>query len=234
MVKIITQNVRGLNNEQKRKGIFSYLREKADIICLQEVHSEPNEFKIKTWETEWGGKCYWSHGTSASKGTAILVKKDCNIEINDSFTDSDGRIVGIQYHDQGQPFILVNIYAPNSDEPDFFINVFKLLEKCQGKRIIVGDYNLVLDEKLDRTDGSVEKHTKSLEILKSYIEDTMLTDVWRDRNDEDRIYTFIRKMKGKAKMIGSRLDFYLIDSSLSAWVKNLKYMQDTKVIIALL
>ena len=63
MVKIVMQNVRGLNIDVKRKSIFNFLRNHADIICIQETHScEQNNEK---WELEWGNpkECFWSHGT---------------------------------------------------------------------------------------------------------------------------------------------------------------------------
>ena len=222
MVRIITQNVRGLNNFDKRKSLFYYLREKADILCLQEVHSDPEKCNIKQWENEWGGKCFWSHGSSASHGVAILIRKNCNIEIKDSFTDSNGRVIGIVYDEQGESFILLNIYAPNNDDPEYFLEVFRMIENHQGHRIIVGDYNLVLNSQYDRSEGSTEKHEKSVEILQSYIDETLLTDIWRDRNVDKKMYTFMRKAPGSRKLIGSCLDFFLIDTDMSAWVENIK------------
>ena len=53
-MRILTLNVRGLKEVIKRKSIFEYCRQRADIICLQETHSECED--CKKMELEWGGK----------------------------------------------------------------------------------------------------------------------------------------------------------------------------------
>ena len=66
MVKIIMQNVRGLNIDVKHKSVFNFLRNQADIICMQETHSCKQT--KERWELEWGNpkECFWSHGTRSS------------------------------------------------------------------------------------------------------------------------------------------------------------------------
>ena len=77
MLRIITLNVRGLRNENKRRSIFNYYRKRADIICLQETHS--TEVDEKCWRNEWGGIMLFSHGESNARGVAILVCKGCPV-----------------------------------------------------------------------------------------------------------------------------------------------------------
>ena len=45
----------------------------------------------------------------------------------------------------------MNIYAPNSDNPTFFENVFEQVDSFDNKDyyIICGDFNLVLDPEID-------------------------------------------------------------------------------------
>ena len=126
MVKIISQNVRGLNMNEKHRGLFMYAKEKAEIICLQETHSTVDTEKF--WRNKFGGQCYWSHGTSASRGVGILIKKNCEVQIIDSFSDKEGRIIGVTYKECEQKFLLVNIYAPNNDDPHFFTELMRMLE----------------------------------------------------------------------------------------------------------
>ena len=150
MVKIISQNVRGLQNKQKRKSLFYHLRQKVDILCLQETHSYRNS--IQEWEFEWGNnRCIWSHGTTAARGVAILVNPKFALRIIDSFVDEEGRFCGLIFEESGQKFILLNLYAPNEDVPDFFVRPFEKLNCVQAKRIVVGDFNLTLDSCLDRS-----------------------------------------------------------------------------------
>ena len=65
-LNILSLNVRGLRNENKRRAIFSYLKyQNATIFCLQETFSKPEDEKI--WSAEWGEKMI-SHGSEHSKG----------------------------------------------------------------------------------------------------------------------------------------------------------------------
>ena len=50
---------------------------------------------------------------------------------------------------------LVNLYGPNVDNPEFFKEIIKILDKMPNLyRIIGGDFNLVLDNKMDKKGGN--------------------------------------------------------------------------------
>ena len=70
MVKLLSVNTRGLSNDTKRRALFDYHRFNADIMVIQETHSYPECENI--WQNEWGGRIIYSHGTTASKGIAVL------------------------------------------------------------------------------------------------------------------------------------------------------------------
>jgi len=66
-IKIVTLNVRGLNRSNKRRSIFRWLHsQKAHFYFLQETFSD--EKSKGSWEAEWGGKIFCSHGPKHSKG----------------------------------------------------------------------------------------------------------------------------------------------------------------------
>ena len=51
-LKLLSLNVRGLRNVNKRRAIFSYLKsQKATIFCLQETYSSIENEKV--WAAEW-------------------------------------------------------------------------------------------------------------------------------------------------------------------------------------
>ena len=57
-LKLLSLNVRGLRNVNKRRAIFSYLKtQKATIFCLQETYSSIEGEKV--WAAEWGGKIFF-------------------------------------------------------------------------------------------------------------------------------------------------------------------------------
>ena len=65
----VTFNVRGLNNECKRRQVFRWLHgRKFHIIFLQEVYSSRDIEKI--WSAEWGGKVVF---VTAQNIVAVLL-----------------------------------------------------------------------------------------------------------------------------------------------------------------
>ena len=70
-LKIISLNVRGLRNQNKRGAIFSYLKtQKSTVFCLQETYLLSNNEKV--WSLEWDGQIIYSHGTAHSKGVYFI------------------------------------------------------------------------------------------------------------------------------------------------------------------
>ena len=57
--------MRGAANEQKRRAIFDKYRKSTDILILQETHSTKEVESI--WESEWGGKVIFNHGTGMAR-----------------------------------------------------------------------------------------------------------------------------------------------------------------------
>ena len=217
MVKIVTQNVRGLQNEIKRRSIFTHLRQKADVICIQETHGTLDNENL--WRNQWGGKAFWSHGESNARGVAILIKKDSELDILDSFSDKEGRIVGVQCTYRDIKYVILNCYAPNDDVPLFWTNALKLFEDYDGKRILLGDLNTALDKGNDRSNINAKNNDRCAQTLNEYLEETYLCDVWRERNNEAKVYTFCTR---RPNFIGSRLDYILVDRSIAGWVSDIK------------
>ena len=217
MARIISQNVKGIQNVIKRRGLFKYLCEKADIVCIQETHCDD---KIKhIWATEWSGFTVWSNFSSNARGSAILVRKGAEIQIVESFLDNNGRLTGLVFQLREKQFVLLNVYALNNDAPEYWLEVLKCFEKFEGERILVGDFNLALNVELDRSNRLSKNNEKSAEIINNYMQDSFLLDVWRDRNPDVKMYTFCRK---KPVFTGSRLDYILTDASITSWIEKVE------------
>ena len=64
----------GLSNFQKRRSILLWCRKRnADIIYLQETHSTITT--QNQWKNEWRAEIMTCHGSSNSRGVAILLNK---------------------------------------------------------------------------------------------------------------------------------------------------------------
>ena len=174
-IKIASLNVRGIQNENKRKEIFIYLKSKRlDILCLQETHSQQDD--IIQWNRQWGNNCFYSHGDSQSRGVMILTKPHIKVDL--VYKDEEGRLLLVKVSKQNESFLLVNVYALNKDDPDYFSNMFNQVGKVQMYNIIIiGDFNLVLNETIDWKNGS-QYHPKAHKLLTECIDELDLTDIW--------------------------------------------------------
>ena len=82
---------------------------------------------------------------SNSRGVGILVKSSISISINKVVRDIEGRYIILDVLINGLQLILVNVYAPNKDDPDFFLDLFSILDNMDSSRLLVaGDFNIAL------------------------------------------------------------------------------------------
>ena len=74
---------------------------------------------------------------------------------------------------------LVNIYAPNNDNPTFFQNVLGHLLSFECEKIIMGgDFNLVMDVQRDKKGGNATTHRNSLKEVQNIANSPYMIDVW--------------------------------------------------------
>ena len=147
MFNIVSQNVKGLQDKIKRRELFYHMKTKGNIVCLQETHSEAATESI--WQNEWRGKALFSHGTSAARGVCVLFAESSQCEIIKVSTDDAGRYIIVNFQQNAEKYVLVNLYAPNEDKPHFFLEIFEKLLNFEGHRILIGDFNLALECQID-------------------------------------------------------------------------------------
>ena len=113
-LRIVSFNVRGLNNPQKRIAIFNLIKKKkCDVIFFQETYSSiADEYK---WSQQWGGQVCYSHGTKHSKGTAILFRKGLDVNILSKRVDDNGRFIILKCCISDYFINLINVYVPNKE-----------------------------------------------------------------------------------------------------------------------
>ena len=184
--------------------IFNYCRSRAKIICLQETHSTKSDEQV--WTTEWGGAAVFSHGSNTSKGVCILIQKKANIGIHNIIKDPEGRYILMQLISESQNlYTLCNVYAPNKDNSFFFDALSQNLSDYPAEKIIIGDFNVVIDPKKDRYNSPMnnwKSHASLMELMDEY----KLRDTWRCRNNDKQFYSWRRNYTKQA----SRIDMALI------------------------
>ena len=111
--KTLSLNVRGIRSFEKRKSIFNWLyKQNSDICFLQETYS--TEEIENQWKKQWSGDIYFAHGSNHSRGVTILTRKSFDFKLKSIPSDEDGRYLILETTIQDVPFLLINIYAPNT------------------------------------------------------------------------------------------------------------------------
>ena len=107
--------------------------------------------------------------------------------------------------------LLVSLYGPNRDEPEFYNTLKeKIMELDNPNVIMAGDWNMVLDIFKDYQNYKHVNNPKAREVVESMITDLNLCDIWRDLNPDCQRYTWRRI----APFQQARLDFCLVTDSI--------------------
>ena len=215
------RNVRGLNNKLKRKKLFRQIKnEKYDLFLMQEVYS--TEATERLWGADWGGKIYFSHGTNNARGVAIAVGSKSggtNLEVR---SDNAGRFLIITFRIDNIETMVVNVYAPNVDSPEFYVKLFTMMNEITADSYIIGgDFNLVMNTELDSKNRKTN-NDKSVKIVKAYMEGMGMVDVFRSSYPDTQRYTCYKKHP----IIAARLDMFLMSVGL------LNQINDTRTVAA--
>ena len=193
------------------------------MIMLQETHTD---ISVESdWASEYTGKTYFSHGSSNSRGVAILLPQDSKVSIcvRSVKNDLSGRILLLDCEIEGNPLLIVSIYAPTKDNVEhqisFLDNLKMLLEDYSDKPMVIGgDFNTYLNPKIDKQGGKAEKSSSYHSNLTTLIEEYSLADIWRLRNKDKLQFTW--RSKAHTGLIQSRLDFFLVSLALESEIGN--------------
>jgi len=156
--------------------------DKNAIIFLQETHLDNTDYK--TIEMMWRHNFLISPGTNRQCGCLVLFDHTWQLEFQ--INDENGRYnIGVLAKFE-KTFIIVNVYAPNDHNINFFANIFEKIIEIQshhpGAEIILGgDFNLVLgdSDSANRNATLAERQTRTL--IKRNLGRLMLNDSYRLR-----------------------------------------------------
>lgn len=193
MIKIATLNARGGNS--KKEHIIRFFNEnKLAILLIQETHDLRAEF-TKEIEQKTDTKIFQSNGSNLGRGVITMIKnceaiKDVYLEAS----DNDGNEVEVSLQINGEHKSIINIYCPN--------NIRKrrqLLERISDRMaadadlIVGGDYNQILDLKLDSS-GKSEKEFEKTKCVRNILDEMkekhQYADTYRSMKTNGKDYTF--------------------------------------------
>ena len=144
-------------------------------------------------------KKFFAHGSNDSRGVAILIRKSFDFKLQSVRSDEEGRYLILETTIQDVPFLLVNIYAPNttSKQSLFFQTLSELIydegyNESNYKIILGGDLNITVDPDLDCSGGN-----PVLKDSVKCVEDTMmsydLVDIWQICNPKSKKFSWRKK-----------------------------------------
>ena len=207
-LKVLSANCQGLRNRDKRYDVLRYLKEtNAAIACLQDTHLTAND--TNSVKEIWN-KCYLHGLRTNSRGVAILFSDNFEHEILEYNKDTNGNYIQMLVACTSIKINMINIYAPNHDDPCFFQNIKTIANNVDSDyTVICGDFNLVLDPVLDSHNyARINNPRARMEVL-SIANELDLTDAYRCHHPTTKRYTWRRKNPLKQ----ARLKNFLVSST---------------------
>jgi len=231
--KLVSWNVNGLRAALK-KGFFDAFHElDADIFSLQEIKALPDQLSDEVLNVD-GYYSYWYPAQKKGySGTAVFTRqKPLQVIYGLDLTefDQEGRVLTLEFDD----FYLVNIYFPNAQHGlkrldfkiDFNREVLVFLDRLAEKKSVVlcGDLN-VAHKPIDLANpGSNEKNPGYSPQERAWMNEVTMAgyvDTFRKFNQEPDQYTWWSyRYSARAKNIGWRIDYFLVDPGSADRVVN--------------
>jgi len=239
-MRIISWNVNGIR-AAIRNGFVDWLKnENADIVCLQEVKANENQF-IENFDYDKKYEITWNDAEKAGySGVGTLLKDSAvrtSLGLGIEEFDSEGRVILHEFED----FYLYNIYFPNGQRDqgrldfkmhfyDAFLEHAENLRKS-GKAIITcGDFNTAHKEIDLKNPKANEKTSGFLPIERAWMDKFIsygYMDTFRLFNQEPEQYSWwTYRLNARQRNIGWRIDYFFIDQEHKNMIKNAFILQD--------
>lgn len=125
-LQIFSMNGRGLADSKKRRDVFNKIRDmNYNIYCLQDTHIE--EKMERVIKAEWGKSDVVICGKSSNqRGIIILFNGNFEYKIHKVKKDPyHGNYIIVEIECFNTIFLFVVFYGPNSDNPNFYVNLGK-------------------------------------------------------------------------------------------------------------
>ena len=116
-----------------------------NILCLQETHLAPRG--LTTLKNDINVKFFLSGRLTNAMGVCTIINSNFEYILHKTHSDPEGRFIILDLELPGiMKFSLINLYAPNEDNPDFFINLTNLVNSFENKnQVWTGDWNVPLN-----------------------------------------------------------------------------------------
>lgn len=180
-------------------------RENNTMTFLQETHLSRNEHE-KLKKFGYQNTFYGTFKSGHKRGAAILIHNSVNFELIREIGDSEGRYILVQGQIENDLTTPISVYLPPLSDQNITKKLLELIgSESQGTLICTGDFNTVMNGKLD-TSNSKRNITPQTKVLKKGLDEMGLLDIWRDLHPIDKSYTFY----SAPHAVHSRIDYFFI------------------------
>lgn len=241
-MKIISYNVNGIR-AALRKGFIDWLiSANPDILCLQEIKANPDQFDTKPFEDAGYKYNYWYPAQKKGySGVAILSKHEpLNVEFGTGieYMDFEGRTLRADF----EGFSVMSLYLPSGTNIKRLEHKFQFMADFQKyidqlklqipNLIISGDYN-ICHRAIDIHDPVRLKNTSGfLPVERAWIDDFMnsgFIDSFRHLNKESDNYSWWSyRANARENNKGWRIDYNLISEPLKEKLKRAVILSEAR------
>ena len=187
-IKVISYNVRGLNDEFKLRHLINNFYRTAGgkntdfIACLQETYIE-NQGKLPYL---WRGNFHMTQGLGNRLGCVTLLSSHLNIVYAKNF-ENRGHLLVCQKTNEHQPaYIIVNLYAPNPNNNvkiNFFEEILNEALEAQtrydcNKLIVAGDYNITFNRNESKNRNYSAQEMNVARTVSNLFQDLNAVSIW--------------------------------------------------------
>ena len=115
MMRVVSLNVRGLADNEKRGKMIELLKKelKGNILLIQETHCKREE--ENWWKQQFNMKGHWTTCSERKGGVAILVDYDLFDEV-EFIDEKDDRTLYMKGTRESEKWFIGCFYAPNEME----------------------------------------------------------------------------------------------------------------------
>jgi len=235
-MKIITWNVNGLR-ATLRKGTLSWaFQQEADLICLQEIKSRPDQLTTENHQLFNGYHAYWSPAERPGYSGVATFSKERPVEttygLGRSEFDLEGRVICSRHAN----FLLFNIYFPSGQRGQgrveyklsFYARLLELCDQLQaaGEQIVLcGDFNTAhqeIDLKNAKQNAKTSGFLPEERVWIDHYLDHGFVDVYRQLYPKRIQYTWWTYVgKARERNTGWRLDYFMATNPLLPLIKDI-------------
>tara|TARA_B100000941_G_scaffold92994_1_gene64550 strand:- start:1506 stop:2273 length:768 start_codon:yes stop_codon:yes gene_type:complete len=240
MATIVSYNINGIRSVLRKDFDKWLARCNPDIICLQEIKANEEQFNKEIFEN-LGYTCYVNSAQKAGySGVAILSKikpKKVEYGCGNYQIDIEGRLVRVDFKN----YSVLSVYFPSGSSGekrqefkfmflDFFQNYINELKQSIPNLIICGDFNICHKE-IDIHNPKRNKNTSGFLIeernwVTNFLNSGFIDSFRFFHEDGDKYTWWSYRARARQKNLGWRIDYNMVSQSLEKYILDARVLTD--------